>query len=405
MKIIINDPMKLKILPFSILMILFSLLGGAVEAQGMPTSDASVFSAYRHYKDFTATSMSVPVVVEIPFDDDMIERFDFAVFDKTTSSFQPIFFKQRTLINEIPLQIDSDPKIIGQSRMIDNDTATYAEFNLPENGQGRAQIIMSGYAPITSSSLTTVLDNHVALPTTIEIRAMVGTQNRIIVANRRMDQSTIRFPRTTSERWTISYVFGQPLRISELRLAQENAIKTSSRGLRFLAQPSHSYRIYFDPDRSAAPIVGESGNLAGAIEVVTLAPLLSQKNPNYIMADIDSDGVPDILDNCVSVSNSDQLDVNKNGRGDDCDDFDHDGLINDKDNCPNIPNRNQLDIDGDGLGDVCDEEESRLTERYEWIPWAGIVFAAVVLVILFAITAKSLKDKSSDNNKSDSGGQ
>jgi len=104
---------------------------------------------------------------------------------------------------------------------------------------------------------------------------------------------------------------------------------------------------------------------------------------------VDSDGVPDIRDNCVSVSNSDQQDINNNGRGDACDDFDQDGIINSKDNCPDNPNRDQRDTDSDGVGDVCDKEESRITERYPWIPWVGIGFAAVVLIVLLVLTARA----------------
>jgi len=41
------------------------------------------------------------------------------------------------------------------------------------------------------------------------------------------------------------------------------------------------------------------------------------------------------------------------------------------------------------VGDECDGEESRLTERYTWVPWVGMGLAALVLVGLFAVTARS----------------
>jgi hypothetical protein len=132
-------------------------------------------------------------------------------------------------------------------------------------------------------------------------------------------------------------------------------------------------------------------------DVLTIEPVPTEQNPGYIRADVDGDGVPDILDNCVSVENSDQTDVDGNERGDVCDDFDKDGLVNSKDNCPNEPNRRQIDTDADGLGDVCDDEESRLTEKYKWIPWVGIGFATLVILILFAITARSMIGKPKDD--------
>lgn len=283
--------------------------------------------------------------------------------------------------------------------MIDKDTRTYADFPLPENAQGQAQITLTSASPIASSILTILLDNNVALPTSVEIRAFVDSQNRIIVANRRTDQQTIRFPQTTSNRWQITFSYDQPLRISELRLNQDNAAKSNTRAIRFLAQAGHSYRVYFDPDRSAKAPVGETGNLVSAQDVLVSSPATSQSNTNYIIADIDSDGAPDIRDNCVSISNPDQQDINNNGRGDVCDDFDQDGLINSKDNCPDNPNRDQRDTDNDGIGDICDKEESRITEHYPWIPWAGIGFAAIVLVVLLFLTARATYTAKQDDNQ------
>ena len=390
--------MKSKILILSIFLIIGFVFSAS--AQGLQqNSISSVISAYRFYKDIDSISINVPTVVEIPFATDFIEHFDFAVFDKNINSFEPHYFKQETLVNEIPVSVSTIPNVGGVNRMIDKDTRTYADFLLPENTQGQVQITLSSPSPITSSVLTVLLDNNVALPTSVEIRAFVDSQNRIIVAKRRMDQQTIRFPQTTSNRWQITFIYGQPLRVSELRLNQDNTIKSSTHAIRFLAQPDHSYRIYFDPDRSAKAPVGEAGNLATARDVLNLSSVVAQSNPEYVLADTDGDGVPDIHDNCVTVFNPDQEDIDNNGRGDACDDWDQDGIINSLDNCPNNPNRDQNDTDSDGIGDICDDEESRITEQYPWIPWVGIGFAAVVLIVLFALTARATYVRKQDNNQ------
>jgi len=391
--------MKLKTLLLSLILIFSYVITANAQGVQQQGSISSVISAFRAYKDVDNISINVPTVVEVPFATDFIERFDFVVLDKTTNAFEPHFFKQENLVNEVPVSVSAAPNTGSANRMIDKDTRTYADFILPENTQGQVQITLSGANHITSSILTVLLDNDVALPTTVEIRALVDGQNRIVVASRRMDGQTVRFPQTTSNRWQITFTYGQPLRISELRLNQDNTTKSSTRAIRFLAQPGHSYRIYFDPDRSVRAPVGESGNLVSAQDVLAVQTDSTQNNPNYIIADTDSDGVPDTRDNCVSVSNTDQQDINNNGRGDACDDFDQDGVINSKDNCSDNPNRDQRDTDSDGIGDVCDKQESRITEQYPWIPWVGIGFAAIVLIVLLALTARATFAGKQENNQ------
>jgi hypothetical protein len=67
------------------------------------------------------------------------------------------------------------------------------------------------------------------------------------------------------------------------------------------------------------------------------------------LTDMDNDGAPDLLDNCLLIANSDQSDADAEGTGDACD------------NCQTVANPDQADTDNDGAGDVCDSYECILT--------------------------------------------
>jgi hypothetical protein len=86
---------------------------------------------------------------------------------------------------------------------------------------------------------------------------------------------------------------------------------------------------------------------------------------NQDQEDIDADGVGDLCDNCANTSNADQTDQDSDGDGDLCDNCanasnadqqnsDTDALGDACDNCDNVINEDQSDADGDSAGDACD---------------------------------------------------
>ncbi|HEC30458.1 MAG TPA: hypothetical protein ENI66_00390, partial [Candidatus Yonathbacteria bacterium] len=332
-------------------------------------------SAFRFFKNIESPNINVPTVVEVPFEGEILNRYIFGVLENETDTFQPNYYYTERTQEPTSIKVSSSVSSGSVTSLTDNNLSTYAQYDLPETRIGATNIVISSASPITSEALTLLLAYNVALPTSIEIRAGNAGQEKIVLSKKRMTSQTVKFPETSARSWKILLQYGQPLRISELRLIQKNIENTTRKGLRFLARPDNTYKIYFDPDRGVNVSVGESGNLRDSKEILRIGRTETKTNVLYVKADIDGDGVSDVLDNCVNVVNVDQIDVNGNGKGDACDDFDKDGRINSLDNCPDQPNVNQRDTDSDGIGDACDGEESRITEKYAWIPWAGMGIA------------------------------
>jgi hypothetical protein len=336
----------------------------------------------------------VPTVVEVPVSLDPTSLSVLSVYNLTTSSYEP-YYLTSTAKQEAASQVAAAGATGNPIAIADGNYATYLEFPVRE-GMNRGSITFSYSEPIAASSLLFSLDANVALPQTIMVTAETAQGTYTVVAPTRLYQTYVSFPKTTAAIWHITFDYIQPLRITEMKLNDLSSGTIVARGARFLAQPGQSYWVYLDADRYVRPVDKESGDLTSNKGVLLLSAPNTVHNPAYTPADSDTDGVPDLTDNCVSVVNSDQKDSDMNGRGDACEDYDRDGVVNSLDNCSNEPNQSQVDTDADGIGDVCDSLDNRITERLPWLPWAGIVVAALVLLGLFVMVFLYKKEETSE---------
>ncbi len=350
-------------------------------------STEEVFEAFRSYRN-VSPNITIPTVIEIPFNEDSFQVPIFAVYNIDDKEFEPYYFSVKEISTGVKVEIAGASQT--PSNINDGNYSTYVEF--PVNGETNTATIHFNFdKPIEASSLYFVLDNYVQLPQFISITAVVDGKEYIVQREARPQGGGFYFPKTKSASWKVSFSYVQPLRISEMKI---NDLSQSEKltGLRFLAQPGKNYQIYFDADRYTTSSIKESGNLTLDKDVVRQSVGSDVLNSKYKPADQDSDSVADLADNCVSIPNSDQKDTNQNFLGDACEDYDRDGILNSRDNCRDVPNSAQNDTDADGMGDVCDSLDNRVSERMPWLPWAGIVFAGGVIFGLFFVVLKHKRE-------------
>ncbi len=346
-------------------------------------------TAFRYKVDVPSLNIEVPTVVEFTVVGASILNKT-AVVSSVNGKFQSAFFKT---YHEHSVEQQQTVTYNGIKQYVLNDTKLSTTVNFPfYEGGGTRNIVNLTFTtqePITTSVLSIVPDINVTLPEKIKI-GMVDSDGAhyVVVANKTLNGTTVSFPETTASEFSVEFELVQPLRLAEINfILKREVVKRET--IRFLAQPDERYVVYIDSDRSYGRVETGGVNLQNDKDVFIVDVGVMQGNPLFVKVDSDKDGVSDEYDNCPNVSNVDQRDIDRNGKGDVCDDFDRDGVMASKDNCPEIPNRYQEDTDGDGVGDACDKEEDRLTERSPWIPWVGMGIAGLVLISLLVLSVRS----------------
>lgn len=272
-------------------------------------------------------------------------------------------------------------------KLSDKILSTYVDFYAEKSNPEIIKITAQSSSPVTLGRIITNLDSASKPPMNVFIKFDEDGIEKQAYSG--IFTPTIVFPYFTSSKWIIEYEIISPVRINELEFVPKTTDYPSSYKLRFLGKPNERYFIYFDADPVVLISPSFVSSLSNETDAVVISGSLSvNENPQYKTSDSDRDGISDTADNCINVSNTDQLDSDKNGIGDACDDSDNDGVINSSDNCSFDYNPNQADIDNDRIGDECDSEDSRITETTPYLPWVGVGFAALVIIVLFIMGMK-----------------
>ncbi len=329
---------------------------------------------------------TIPKVVEFPITVAESRQAP-AMYDETSGQFVSTYVRSATETPNVQIQYGTESLPV----LYDSNYAT--TYNFETDGTETTTTLMyDAGRTIRSSQLHINLDLNVRQPTSIYLYTKDATPASLVVADQPLSGSILLFPETTARIWEIRIIHKQLLRISEVSIWPSSNSLITSYNIRFLAQPNRSYKLYLQPNAGInMPIAPYVDLQVDPLEILYIATPPTTFNPDYREGDLDNDTVPDNRDNCPDTANTDQKDVNNNGKGDACEDFDHDTIINSVDNCPDKPNIDQQNTDSDAYGDVCDPEESRITERYGWLPWMGIILGFGSVAFVFMITTKHTK--------------
>lgn len=277
------------------------------------------------------------------------------------------------------------------NNMMDGAYETFTEFPFSEEQPEKnvVQIDVIADRSFTTDSIALQYGTYVTKPTHIRIASVSGDGvEHVVLPERYFNDNSISFPEENAKQYRITLKYDQPLRVSEITFTQKGVSQTVEQFVRFVAAPQKNYEIYFNVRDRVDVEYPESPNFDVKSVPRIIQPIAVTENATYKKSDMDHDSVIDRDDNCVDVHNDDQMDKDRNGVGDACEDFDHDDVINAHDNCADMPNHNQRDVDQDGVGDVCDGQESRFIEQNPWIPTAVLILVFVIVSMLIVKTLK-----------------
>jgi hypothetical protein len=279
-----------------------------------------------------------------------------------------------------PLSVtDNTPLIDGNVSSIQyNKIETYINFD--PNSETK-QVTFDAPSNARYSALNLSLGDNTQIPRTVTIEAILpgSTVWRTILDKSRF-QNQITFPEIQPNLLRITFETPHLLRLSELKWTTTTQQSEEKSQISFWAEEGDSFTLFIQPSFGQTPLYANSNTPTGIdSSTPTFSFPSAQANPSF-NPDFDNDGLIDSQDLCPLFADSNNLDIDKNGRGDACEDPDQDGLNSNVDNCPFVNNRDQSDTDKDGEGDACDDTVDQVSENSEL--WINLSFGLMILALL-----------------------
>ncbi len=345
------------------------------------------FNTHRFAKfiDFTVSGIVTPKVVEYETTETL---GNFVLLQETkTGNFldsrvqlksvqDPFFF-----IGALSRHVAGKAALLGDRNL---DTAVTFDPNVPHH-----EITLHVNKNVRVDGLNITLDNDTFRPKYLTLEADFGNGKFENFIDKIPYQSVLKFSGIYPKRLKLKFITPHFLRVNEISLTSPEFEYKKS--VIFYAEEGKEYRLWYEPHfgqskRKIAQV------LPLEVENDTLIFSLpnGKENPLFI-SDFDEDGLPDTEDLCPKHWDPSNKDLDKNKRGDMCEDPDQDNLLTAQDNCPFTHNPAQKDSDNDEIGDKCDDHENRFTENESWI--MTCIFALVVILLIWLIAHSIFREQ------------
>ncbi|NVJ58768.1 MAG: thrombospondin type 3 repeat-containing protein [Gammaproteobacteria bacterium] len=244
-------------------------------------------------------------------------------------------------------QLDNDRDGLGDVCDDDDDNDGVLDLTAPGTPSEKA-LVIKGISSIIDINIPRILDN----------RAVISLSKKTLESGTIIDLAVVNLK---TKKVSINQLTATELNVEGKLIV---SIDAANCDCFYMTVPESNFNIVTDQGTLTVVLPNYSPN--DSYNSVFISKDGSSFRNDYVSNPTDLTNLlqtslfPQPLDNCQFTPNSDQSDLDGDGKGDACDitaeDSDGDGILNVNDICPNHYDPEQNDFDSDGLGDHCDAD-------------------------------------------------